>query len=164
MGFVGSDLWKVRQKWGSGLILWPGVAMIVVNDVGQVLLGKRSDNGLWSLLGGYFELGDSAESAARREVREEIGLEPTHLRMIGVLTDAKFTTHTYAGGDTTQAPTFVFEVCVDGEPKIGDDEHTAFAWVALEEAVERFKGTGRSTEAYLQMFAKWRETGEFQVR
>lgn len=43
-------------------------------DATEILLGKRTDNGKWALIGGGVEEGESSEVAIRREVGEEIGL------------------------------------------------------------------------------------------
>lgn len=59
---------------------WPPCARaIVVDDQGRVLLLKRKSNtdchpSTWSLPGGVWEKGESAEQAARRETLEEAGL------------------------------------------------------------------------------------------
>lgn len=47
----------------------------IINDAGQVLLVKRSDNGHWCLPGGYAEVGLTPQENVAREVREETGLE-----------------------------------------------------------------------------------------
>lgn len=54
---------------------------------GQVLLGKRRGShgaGYYAAPGGHIEYGESFEAAARREVREETGLEITGLRLLAV--------------------------------------------------------------------------------
>lgn len=56
------------------------VAVFIVNKNGDVLLQKRSANkrfhpGKWALCAGHVDAYESLESAAIREVKEEVGLE-----------------------------------------------------------------------------------------
>jgi len=53
----------------------------------EILLMRRSDNGLWGLPGGFVELGESVAEAARREVHEETGWTVDIGRLIGVYSD-----------------------------------------------------------------------------
>ncbi len=62
-----------------------GIGIVVIRD-DQVLLvkrGKPPGAGLWSLPGGKQELGETAEETARRELREETGLECGPLVLAG---------------------------------------------------------------------------------
>ena len=54
-----------------------GAAAVVIHDGRVVLIrrGKAPSAGEWSIPGGAVELGESVESALRREVREETGLD-----------------------------------------------------------------------------------------
>lgn len=59
------------------------VGAVVVNDKGRVLLLKhrfRYGNG-WGIPGGFINAGEQPEAALRRELREEIGLEPSDIRL-----------------------------------------------------------------------------------
>ena len=56
-----------------------GATAIITNSKKQVLLSKRKNTGLffpgyWNLPGGLIELGETAEKALQREVKEEIGV------------------------------------------------------------------------------------------
>jgi len=64
-----------------------GTGVFVLDAQGRILLEKRSDCGLWGLLGGRVEPGESVAEAARREVFEETGLTVEITRLIGVYSE-----------------------------------------------------------------------------
>jgi 8-oxo-dGTP diphosphatase len=68
-----------------------GIGVIIIRD-GKILLGKRLNAhgaGSWCCPGGHLEYGESFEACARREVREETGLEITNIRK-GTFTNDRF--------------------------------------------------------------------------
>jgi 8-oxo-dGTP pyrophosphatase MutT (NUDIX family) len=67
--------------------LVPAASAVVINQSGQILLHKRSDNHLWSLPGGTMELGESIEQTILREVYEETGFQVKILRCVGIYSD-----------------------------------------------------------------------------
>lgn len=58
-----------------------GVDAAIFDERQRLLLHKRSDDGKWSLPGGWVEVGESLVESLVREVKEETGLdvEPTHI-------------------------------------------------------------------------------------
>ncbi len=63
--------------------------MVLVED-GKVLLVKRGREpfkGQWALPGGMIEEGETAEQCARREMREETGLDVEPVKLVGVYSD-----------------------------------------------------------------------------
>ena len=66
----------------------PHVGMgVLVMRQGRVLLGRRRGShgdGYYAAPGGHIEFGESFEETARREVREEAGLEIADLRLLSV--------------------------------------------------------------------------------
>jgi len=64
-----------------------GVGAVVVSD-SKVLLVKRGHEpakGLWSIPGGLIELGETADAATRREVKEETGVDVEIERLLDVV-------------------------------------------------------------------------------
>jgi 8-oxo-dGTP pyrophosphatase MutT (NUDIX family) len=63
-----------------------GVSVIITNLGGDVLLLKHSYGpDVWGLPGGGLGRGEDPAAAARREVREELGLELARIEPIGTL-------------------------------------------------------------------------------
>jgi len=61
-----------------------GIGIVALRRPGHVLLvrrGRAPNAGAWSLPGGTQELGETAEDCARRELREETGLEANALHL-----------------------------------------------------------------------------------
>jgi 8-oxo-dGTP pyrophosphatase MutT (NUDIX family) len=63
------------------------VGAVLVRE-GRILLGRRSRRkricpGLWDVIGGHVEAEETYEDALRRELREEIGVNPTSFRVLG---------------------------------------------------------------------------------
>jgi 8-oxo-dGTP pyrophosphatase MutT (NUDIX family) len=64
-----------------------GVAVIIRDDGGKILLERRSDCGWWGLPGGRIEPGESVEQAAIREVHEETGLAVRITGLVGLYSE-----------------------------------------------------------------------------
>jgi ADP-ribose pyrophosphatase YjhB (NUDIX family) len=84
-----------------------------MDEQGRVLLQRRADFDVWGLPGGVLEPGESIAQCARRELREETGLEAAELDLVGVYTHPKWET-TYPNGDQVQQYTVCFQGKVAG--------------------------------------------------
>src|SRR3954471_19124937 len=62
-----------------------GVAAIVGNDQGELLLVQRADSGIWLYPTGWADVGYSPAEVAVKEVKEETGIECEVVRLVGVL-------------------------------------------------------------------------------
>jgi NAD+ diphosphatase len=62
----------------------PAVITLIVNDEGKALLAhnRKFNPGVYSLVAGFNEAGESLESTVAREIREEVGLEVRDIRYI----------------------------------------------------------------------------------
>ena len=68
------------------------VVIIADHDEASVLLTRRASSlrahsGQWALPGGRFDVGESAEEAALRELREEVNLDLPETSVLGLLDD-----------------------------------------------------------------------------
>lgn len=75
---------ELRQLVGTRPVVLAGSCVLVLDEAGRVLLNRRSDNGYWGVPGGILEPGESLEETAKREVREETGLEVRSLTLLDV--------------------------------------------------------------------------------
>lgn len=122
---------ELRSKIGHDLLWLPGVTAVVLDDAGRVLLGKRSDNGWWTLIGGLLEPGEQPAAGLLREVYEETAVvaEVVHLVSVTSLEPVLF-----PNGDQAQFLELAF-LCrhVSGEARVNDEESVAVGWFALED-------------------------------
>ncbi|MTI84981.1 MAG: NUDIX domain-containing protein [Firmicutes bacterium] len=92
----------------------PGVAIVIFDEENNVLLQKRADVGLWGILSGHVEPGETVTAAAVREVLEETGLHIKVTRLIGVYSDPKSQIISYPDGRIVHFVTIYFLAKVIG--------------------------------------------------
>jgi ADP-ribose pyrophosphatase YjhB (NUDIX family) len=90
----------------------------------RILLMRRSDNAHWGLPGGYVEPGESVESAAQREVREETGYEIEVGRLVGVYSDPRVQVIDYGDGRRVHAINLCFEALAGLQRELGTPDET----------------------------------------
>ena len=61
----------------------PNVAIVLVNSRNQVFWGKRIKEHAWQFPQGGIKAGETPEEAMYRELNEETGLAPQHVRILG---------------------------------------------------------------------------------
>ncbi|PZN09257.1 HAD-IIA family hydrolase [Thermaerobacter composti] len=120
--------WAVRE-WKRPSFPWPervepGVAAIVFDHDGNVLLVKRRDNGLWGLPSGHVEVGETVEEAVRREVLEETGLVVRVERLVGVYSDPVSQVFQYPSGDIIHFITLSFLCTIAGGTLRANEEES----------------------------------------
>jgi 8-oxo-dGTP pyrophosphatase MutT (NUDIX family) len=110
------------------------VSALVFDAEGRILLGQRSDNGRWALVGGIVDPGESPADAVVREVFEETAVVVEPIRVTGVYHSPVIT---YPNGGRSQYVVIAF-ACrhVSGEPRVNDDESLDVGFFALDELPE----------------------------
>ena len=129
MGYI-NDL---RKYVGHAPLVHTCASVIAVNSKNEVLLQKRSDNGLWGYCGGALELFETAEQAAARELAEESGLEAHELELFGVYSGEE-QHFIYPNGDEVWTVDIVY-VCrsFSGELEAVDGESAELKFVPINE-------------------------------
>lgn len=121
---------EIRASAGHQLLFLPGVSVVVFDDEGQVLLGRRVDTGEWSIIGGIPEPGEQPAETAVREVYEEAAVRCVVEKV--VLVDA-LRPVTYPNGDHCQFMDICFKCrAVGGEARVNDDESLEVGWFPVD--------------------------------
>jgi 8-oxo-dGTP diphosphatase len=105
-----------------------GIGVYIKNSKGEILLMKRKGKHggeTWCPPGGHLEMGESFLDCARRETKEEVGLEVEDVEVIGAVNNIFSQEVHYVNVD-------VIAKGVLGEPKIMEPEKCSeIAWFAL---------------------------------
>lgn len=114
----------------------PVAGVLIYNEKGDVLLIKSPKWGdLWNLPGGHVELGEAMIEGAKREIKEETGLEIDNIEFLGCQ-DVIYPKEFYKKKHFI-ALDFVARL-TSGEVK-KSDENLEYVWVKPEEALGKLK-------------------------
>jgi len=92
----------------------PTVDLIIEYNEGIILIKRKNPPYGWALPGGFVDYGETLESAARREAKEETGLDVELIRQFHAYSDP-------ARDPRHHTVTIVFLAKSTGKPKAGDD-------------------------------------------
>lgn len=125
----------IRSRVGTRKIILVFGVVVVTDDNGRILFQQRTDFDFWGLPGGVMELDEDIATCARREVREETGLEVGDLHLVGIYSDPRYDV-VYPNGDQVQQ----FAVCftaqaAGGNMQVDGVESSAQRFFAADEAV-----------------------------
>lgn len=127
-----------------------GVGVFILNSSNKFVFGRRKGShgaGSWALPGGHLEHGEDFETASKREILEETGIE---------ITDIKFLTATNSVGiDGTKHYITIFmtarPVDENAQPQLLEpNKCEGWEWISWETMVEWHSGTGEKGNALFQ--------------
>ncbi|MFW5991429.1 MAG: nucleotide triphosphate diphosphatase NUDT15 [Candidatus Nanoarchaeia archaeon] len=105
---------------------------VIVRKNGRVLLGKRKSShgeGTWCFPGGHLEYGEDIEDCAKRETKEETGIEIQNLKRAGFTNDIF--------GEKHYVTLFIVSDYLAGEVQLKEPDKCEkwewFSWDALPE-------------------------------
>jgi 8-oxo-dGTP pyrophosphatase MutT (NUDIX family) len=139
MGYVR----ELRALVGNRPLVVAGANVLILDDANRVLLQRRADTGLWAIVGGAMEPGETLEETARREVREEIGVELGNLTLVDVFSGAAYL-EVYPNGDQVYPVGAVYLTYqVHGEPVVDEREVMDLRFFALDALPSNLANTSR---------------------
>lgn len=71
---MSSYIADLRKIVGHRTLIQCAGSIIIENEKGEILLGRRTDNHMWGYAGGSIEIDEKIEECAKRELFEETGL------------------------------------------------------------------------------------------
>ncbi|NRT35863.1 NUDIX domain-containing protein [Clostridium beijerinckii] len=118
---------KLRKHIGNSPLLLVAAGAIIYKNR-KILLQRRADSGKWAIHGGVLELGETVEETVKRELNEEIGINPIKLKFYKVFSGEDMHT-VYPNGDEVYYINVIF-LCdkYEGELKEDNNEGTELKW------------------------------------
>ena len=114
---MSSYVMDLRKIVGHRTLIQCSGSILIENEKGELLLGRRTDNHLWGYAGGSIELGETIEECAKRELYEEMGLVPDEMELFMVNSGPE-AHYVYPNGDEVDNVEIIY-LCkkYHGEPR-----------------------------------------------
>jgi len=117
----------------SATTVVPSANVVVLNDHGDILLIRRSDNDNWALPGGAMDIGESLSDTAVRETAEETGIDVEIIGLVGIYTDPRHVILYTSNNEVRQEFSIVFVGRPVGGNPTTSAETTEVRWVRPDE-------------------------------
>jgi 8-oxo-dGTP pyrophosphatase MutT (NUDIX family) len=128
-----SYIHELRKLIGHRTLILVGACVLITDEQGRLLLQHRTDNHFWGILGGGMEPGETLEETARREIREETGLEMGDLIFFDIFSGPEFC-YQYPNGDQVCDVNVVYLADhVSGQMKADSEETLALRYFSLDQ-------------------------------
>jgi 8-oxo-dGTP pyrophosphatase MutT (NUDIX family) len=127
-----SYIQELRKCVGNRPLIMVGAAVLVMDQEDRLLLLLRTDNGLWGLPGGAMEPGERLEETAKRETKEETGLDVEQLILFDVFSGPELF-YRYPNGAEVYNVTVVYQTNrVRGNLELCPEEHITYQYFNIE--------------------------------
>ncbi|NDI35765.1 NUDIX hydrolase [Chengkuizengella sediminis] len=141
---------ELRKLVGNRPLILTGSVVLVINKNNELLLQHRSDGG-WGLPGGLMELGESLEDTARREVKEETGLEIGELELLNVFSGPEYYFKVPNGDELYSVTAVYLTHDIKGNIKIDKNESIDVQYFNINELPE---GLTDEYQSYIEPYIK----------
>ncbi len=98
---------SLRTVVGNQPIILVGAMVAIFDEHNRVLMQRDRKKEYWTIPGGLLDMGERIEETARREVKEECGIDITHLNLAGVFSGPDYF-ETYPNGDQAYSVTILY--------------------------------------------------------
>ncbi len=146
----------MRKMIGHKRMLTVGLCCLILNEKNQLLLEKRTDNGLYCIPGGSLDFDETVIEGVKREVREETGILLKEVSLFMIQSGNKMQL-SYPNGDVTDYMDLCFIARVDSQDidlnKEHDDESSLIAFYDLDK-LPKEEELLRGTKAMLDKLLK----------
>ena len=146
----------MRKMIGHKRMLTVGLCCLILNEKNQLLLEKRTDNGLYCIPGGSLDFDETVIEGVKREVKEETGILLKEVSLFMIQSGNKMQL-SYPNGDVTDYMDLCFIARVDSTDidlnKEHDDESSLIAFYDLDK-LPKEEELLRGTKAMLDKLLK----------
>lgn len=127
---------NIRSLVGNRLLTLPSVTGIISNSNGDILLVRNTGESQWTTPGGMIEPLERPAISVVREMKEELNIDVTPIKLLGVFSGPEYIIN-YPNGDEVVYVTSVFECeLIKGTPEPDFDELEACQFFSKTQIVE----------------------------
>ena len=153
--FLSSYIADLRKIVGHRTLIQCAGSIIIENEKGEILLGRRTDNHMWGYAGGSIEIDERIEECAKRELFEETGLVADEMTLF-MINSGPEVHYVYPNGDEVSNVEIIY-LCkkYHGTLKRQEEEIEELRFFALEDVPDAISPPIRPVvEKYLRMRQK----------